>query len=777
MHAPRTSWWLSGLIAAIVVLVLLPRCDRPDAPRAGLERPVYSVAGEVPERGKPQVVRELRIDEAGSPWRVLSGGASIEVREGVLPGAEDEPESSEGSGQRHHVQVLEGSGTQRVRIRGPFEPGSFDRMDVRMGASGDWVLRVQVRNGQEVLLDERKRFNNAGWRRPVFDLPTGHIKGKITDITLLASGKATRFELVAVGLLRRPPASWLPDPREAPRLVRIKGEERRAIGMHSSLVLSARVQESDPDAVVAFDYGWPLRVQRPGARPVLELRLRHGDVEELVWSRELSADEGWCSARVSLDRPAGGPTELAFSLAQAGEEAVPIALGAPRVFVPSEDAPTVILITSDTHRADYLAAAKFGVDVQTPTLDALAGRGVLFRDCLSAANTTNPSHATLLTGLPPTLTGIVKNGIVLGDAARTLAEAFEEGGYECWAAVSAIHLGSGESGLGQGFDRVTAPAVPQRDSSETIGFLERWLPDAQGAPLFIWLHSFDVHGPYEPPAEYASLYWDAELDPYDERLPAPLEREVPSWDRGVRDLAYPEAMYRGEVSYLDGLLGELLAGPRFADAIIAVTSDHGENIARTGRTLFDHMGLSMETLAVPLVIAWPGADGGRVVERGVEQRNVGRTLLDLAGLEGSRFAGTTVLEEWADEPRFALQNQGGSASVRLGKWLLILHLKPRELDTSGVPVYHHVAQLFDVETDRDCTVDRASEEFARVQRMRGRLVEWLLLSPEAGATLAAGEAEGLEEDLAALGYTQGNEPVSERWIDPECECDVCERYR
>src|SRR6185503_20142732 len=59
--------------------------------------------------------------------------------------------------------------------------------------------------------------------------------------------------------------------------------------------------------------------------------------------------------------------------------------------------PNVILITIDTLRADHLGV--YGdKDASTPTLDALARRGVRFADVVSPTPLTLPSHTSILTG-------------------------------------------------------------------------------------------------------------------------------------------------------------------------------------------------------------------------------------------------------------------------------------------------------------------------------------------------------------------------------------------
>jgi len=73
------------------------------------------------------------------------------------------------------------------------------------------------------------------------------------------------------------------------------------------------------------------------------------------------------------------------------------------------DRPNVVLILNDD--MGYSDIGCYGGEVQTPALDALAGRGLRFTQFFNTARC-SPSRASLLTGLHPHQTGI---GILTGD--------------------------------------------------------------------------------------------------------------------------------------------------------------------------------------------------------------------------------------------------------------------------------------------------------------------------------------------------------------------------
>jgi arylsulfatase A-like enzyme/glycosyltransferase involved in cell wall biosynthesis len=75
---------------------------------------------------------------------------------------------------------------------------------------------------------------------------------------------------------------------------------------------------------------------------------------------------------------------------------------------PRDDAPNILLIGSDTLRADRLGALGYHRAL-TPHIDALAGQGVLFANCYVPCARTAPSLVSMLTGTWPHTHGIRDN--------------------------------------------------------------------------------------------------------------------------------------------------------------------------------------------------------------------------------------------------------------------------------------------------------------------------------------------------------------------------------
>jgi choline-sulfatase len=280
----------------------------------------------------------------------------------------------------------------------------------------------------------------------------------------------------------------------------------------------------------------------------------------------------------------------------------------------------IILISIDTLRADRLPLYGYRRG-STPVLDRLGREAIVFDDVYSHGPLTLPSHASLLTGLLPTHHGVRDNiGYTLKPASRTLAARFKSAGYSTGAAVSAYVLRH-QTGIADGFDFFddaievvgTGESLSdtQRDGRLTVDALAAWIDRQADPKVFAFLHLYEPHTPYAPPASHRMS------DPYD-----------------------------GEIGYADELTGRLLdrikARGWLDHAIVAIVSDHGEGLGDHGEAEHGIL-LYREALHVPWILRLPGgAGGGRRVAGTVGLVDVAATLLDLAGLDAGGLDGQTV---------------------------------------------------------------------------------------------------------------------------------------
>jgi arylsulfatase A-like enzyme/Flp pilus assembly protein TadD len=277
------------------------------------------------------------------------------------------------------------------------------------------------------------------------------------------------------------------------------------------------------------------------------------------------------------------------------EDRAPMAQERPR--------PSILLITLDTTRADSVG---FESDaVETPALDALAARGTRFAQAWTTVPMTLPAHTSILTGLYASEHGIRENSRFLDEDRVLLAERLRAAGYSTAAFVSGYPL-KRRFGLAQGFDHYDdemGAGNAERTAGPTTDRALSYLESKAAGPVFVWVHYFDPHDPYEPPEPFRSRY--------------------------------PSSPYLGEIAYTDQELGRLVDAfeTRFEASRILVVGDHGEGLGDHGEMLHGNL-LYGSVMRVPLVIAGAGVPAA-VVETAVSVRRVFDTVLAWSGLESS----------------------------------------------------------------------------------------------------------------------------------------------
>jgi arylsulfatase A-like enzyme/Tfp pilus assembly protein PilF len=396
----------------------------------------------------------------------------------------------------------------------------------------------------------------------------------------------------------------------------------------------------------------------------------------------------------------------------------------------------ILFVTIDTLRADRLGCYGHAA-AATPTLDALAARGVRFATSIAHVPLTGPSHASLLTGLNPLGHGVRDNGgYVLPADVKTAAEEFRRAGYRTAAFVSGFPLDrrfgfnrgfeTYDDHLPRGSDTRRTPYV-ERFADATTDAALRWLaaagPGSAGAPapFFLWVHYYDPHAPYEPPADLAARF---AASPYD-----------------------------GEIAFVDAQIARLLraleAKGALGGTLVLATADHGEGLGEHGEGTH---GLFVydSTLKVPWLMAGPGVSAGgapATVARGVD---VLPTLLDLTGLpvpeglDGRSLRPAVEGKEMADAPAYV---ESLYAEREFG-WAPLFALRTARYKLIEAPR----PELYDLQADAAEAANRIAHDAARVEDLRGKL-EAALARPARSAS--AGVDEDTAQRLAALGYLGG----------------------
>lgn len=338
----------------------------------------------------------------------------------------------------------------------------------------------------------------------------------------------------------------------------------------------------------------------------------------------------------------------------------------------------VYLIVVDTLRGDAVSYD----GARTPHLDALAVDSVVFRNAMSQAPWTIPAMTSMLTGQSPLVHWCIHRWSRVPRSIPTLAERMREAGYNT-AVVGRNPVLGEATGIHRGFDRYAWHPRPggggafgnlllsYRDplrfswSGELAEATTTHLIDealavtaaAHEAPLFLWLHIFDPHLPYSPPAPYLG---DAQ-PPSDRFGYAVGFDDFEAIRAGIvapnaEERAWIRALYDAEVRYVDAEIGRFISHLKNAglydDALIVVASDHGEEFWEHGAFEHGHS-LFRELLHVPLLVKLPRQEFAQASDAMVSTTAIAPTILDLCGIpfEPASLSAQSLRTQWSGTER------------------------------------------------------------------------------------------------------------------------------
>lgn len=424
----------------------------------------------------------------------------------------------------------------------------------------------------------------------------------------------------------------------------------------------------------------------------------------------------------------------------------------------------VLLITVDTTRADYVGCLG-GDPRNTPNMDALAARSVLFTNAASETNVTNPSHISILTGRRAIDHGVISNVVPVPEDVVTLPAHLGSMGYQTAGFIAADHLQRFPEW--DGFDE--CPPVPgvldaNQIVDQAVGFLRE--RDTE-RPFFLWTHYFDAHTLYQPPADIARAYYSGNPAAGD----GPPINEHPYFAKAdnqaiiqwletrsgpVRDIEYGRAMYSAEIHFMDREIGRLLdeldAQGLTENTIVVLVADHGESLEEHG-LWYDHKGLYEQQLRIPLIVHVPGMKPGKV-DAFASTIDVAPTVVEALGIEaGGPMNGLSLIDAMRGNPRslverdtFVHQNaHNHTVAVRSGDWKLVHPINKNHKVIPGEP------QLFNLEEDPGELVNLHGGEAERAQAMRRLLDPWIALGKVTKGSSIALTPED-KQALKDLGY-------------------------
>jgi hypothetical protein len=157
--------------------------------------------------------------------------------------------------------------------------------------------------------------------------------------------------------------------------------------------------------------------------------------------------------------------------------------------------------------------------------------------------------------------------------------------------------------------------------------------------FFLLVDEFDPHEPFDTPEPYASMYDDTWEGPH--LIWPPYTTNAVSKGRITPEQARQiRAQYGGKLTMIDHWFGRVLDaidrnGWTDSTAVI-VCPDHGHDlgekdvVGKPGVPIYEPMG------HIPLLVRWPGLEGGGVVDALTTSVDLHATLVDAFGLEEPR---------------------------------------------------------------------------------------------------------------------------------------------
>jgi arylsulfatase A-like enzyme len=283
--------------------------------------------------------------------------------------------------------------------------------------------------------------------------------------------------------------------------------------------------------------------------------------------------------------------------------------------------PNILLISIDTLRADHLSF--YGYTRQTtPNLDRYFAGAEIFENAFTPATYTSASVISMLSGLYPRAHGVRDFYRTLSDDIKILPDFLREAGYQSAAIVSNSVLSNESLGIANRFDhyddfvneRESKRLVFQRRARLTTDAALHWLvverDDAE--PHFLWVHYVDPHAPYSVPHDFDPPKYNHEGS-----IPLPADFARGSYSRrpGIKDALDYVDFYDQEIAYADHEIGRLLdvysKQGFLEDAIVILTSDHGESIFEHKPYMEHSRNLYANVLRIPLLVRWPMRAGQR----------------------------------------------------------------------------------------------------------------------------------------------------------------------
>ncbi|MED5330165.1 MAG: sulfatase [Planctomycetota bacterium] len=445
---------------------------------------------------------------------------------------------------------------------------------------------------------------------------------------------------------------------------------------------------------------------------------------------------------------------------------------------------SLIVVTLDTTRADHISSYGYPLPT-TPVLDALADEGLRFERTYAPMGQTLPSHATLFSGQHPREHGMLENHGTVSPEVETLAEILAEEGFDTAAFTSARVL-SRAAGLDQGFHHYDESPPTGENYRHTDRSAEMvtdaclsWLGERDSdRPLFLWVHYFDPHFPFNAPGDVKA---GLDVAPIEKLLKNKAKNSVAAGQEpGFTNLKTTARYWRdydAEIRFMDQHMGRLLKGLEeqgiLPGATVLVVGDHGEGLYDHGErnhgiNLYDEL-LRVPMVLVPSLQSQEASESfpGQVLKEAVALEDVRGALLRLSLGESGAGKGRgsnlwdEIVRQGAPRPRPIFVERPHYSAEQLTKrsgkktpdryvfgamMAVIAEGFKYILGPDGTE------ELYDLSADPDELHNLSGEDEERRARLAGLMAAWMEAHPVEVVAPGDDLDQKRLEELRQLGY-------------------------
>ena len=327
--------------------------------------------------------------------------------------------------------------------------------------------------------------------------------------------------------------------------------------------------------------------------------------------------------------------------------------------------PNIILISIDTLRVDHVSSYGYHRDT-TPNLDRLAEEGVRFTNAYSTAAWTPPAHASMLTGLYPSMHQAVDYKS-LSPRIPTIAEVLRKNGYQTVGFVNNPAVGA-FVGLERGHEAfyeiwkgvtsknpmlrgghylyrkfISAIGKMDQGARKTNRLIKNWFKTLRDAdkPFYMFVHHIEPHNPLNPPRPFRNYFHsqikgDVDQQKVEKMADNPLAFFTDSLKISDAENQMLIDLYDGEIAYVDYIVGDFLNDLRdqklLDNTLVIVTADHGEHFGE--HNLYSHVSSLYEPIVhIPFIVRYPAAFQPDVTDVPVQYVDIFPTILEMLNIQ------------------------------------------------------------------------------------------------------------------------------------------------